>query len=126
MQRRISNQNWGRIRREAAVGCSEDERPFPIWPTLTVPAGFHLKPLEAVTVVEWLPETLDSDEHSREEQLSLRVCETCAERGRPNEPVYKMGMCEFCYKGLPHPKATRKQLITETGGQRPPSKSSLG
>lgn len=78
-------------------------------------------------MVEWLPETLDSDEHSCEEQLSLRVCETCAERGRPNEPVYKMEMCEFCYKGLPHPKATRKQLITETGGQRPPrSKSSLG
>ncbi len=90
------------------------------------PCGFSFKPLEAVTVVEWLPETLDSDEHSREAQHSLRVCETCAERGRPNEPVYKMGMCEFCYKGLPHPKATREQLITETRGQRPPrSKSSL-
>src|SRR5664279_644216 len=47
------------------------------------------------------------------------VCETCAERGRPNEPVYKMGMCEFCYKGLPHPKATRKEVLREreTGGK---------
>src|ERR1035438_4760788 len=41
------------------------------------------------------------------------VCETCAERGRPNEPVYKLGMCEFCYKGLRHPKATREQLAKE-------------
>jgi hypothetical protein len=47
------------------------------------------------------------------------VCETCAERGRPNEPVYKMGMCEFCYKGLRHPKATREQLAKERSGQRP-------
>ena len=47
------------------------------------------------------------------------VCETCAERGRPNEPVYKLGMCEFCYKGLRHPKATREQLAKERSGQRP-------
>src|SRR5271169_1883112 len=74
---------------------------------------------KVVTLVDWLPETLDSDEHSREEQHSLRapdICATCAERGRPNEPVYKMEMCEFCYKGRPHPKATREQLVTERVG----------
>jgi hypothetical protein len=48
-----------------------------------------------------------------------RVCETCAERGRPNEPVYKLRMCEFCYKGLRHPKATREQLAKERGRERP-------
>jgi len=40
---------------------------------------------ESPAVVDWLPETLDSNEHSREEQLSLRtpdICATCAERGR--------------------------------------------
>ena len=47
--------------------------------------------------------------------MSTGVCETCAERGRPNEPIYKMGMCEFCYKGLRHPKATREQLAKERG-----------
>ena len=41
---------------------------------------------------------------------------TCAEGGRPNEPVYKMGMCEFRYKGLPHPKATRDEVIRERRG----------
>ena len=49
---------------------------------------------------------------------STSSCETCAERGRPNEPVYKMGMCEFCFKGLRHPKATREQLAKETGRER--------
>src|ERR1035441_7471478 len=47
--------------------------------------------------------------------MGTGVCETCAERGRPNEPVYKMGMCESCYTGLRHPKATREQLAKETG-----------
>lgn len=83
---------------------------------------------ESPAMVDWLSETLDSDEHSREEQHSLRasdICATCAERGRPNEPVYKMEMCEFCYKGRPHPKATREQLVTErvggrTGSRHPP------
>ena len=83
---------------------------------------------ESRTMVDWLTETLDSDEHSREQQHSLRapdICAPCAERGRPNEPVYKMGMCEFCYKGQPHPKATREQLVTErvggrTGSRHPP------
>ena len=52
-------------------------------------------------------------------------CETCAERGRPNEPAYKLGMCEFCFKGLRHPKATREQLAKERGHERPTvSKSS--
>jgi hypothetical protein len=51
--------------------------------------------------------------------MSTSFCETCAERGRPNEPVYKLGMCEFCYKGLRHPKATREQLAKETTGQTP-------
>ena len=41
----------------------------------------------------------------------------CAEGGHPNEPVYKMGMCEFRYKGLPHPKATREEVIRERGGE---------
>ena len=50
--------------------------------------------------------------------MSNIFCETCAERGRPNEPVYKLGMCEFCYKGLRHPKATREQLARERGGER--------
>jgi hypothetical protein len=30
-----------------------------------------------------------------------------------------MGMCEFCYKGLPHPKATREEIIREKEGERP-------
>jgi hypothetical protein len=47
------------------------------------------------------------------------VCEACAERGRPNEPVYKMGLCEFCFKGLRHPKATREQLAKERGRELP-------
>ena len=51
--------------------------------------------------------------------IGTSVCETCAERGRPNEPVYKLGMCEFCYKGLPHPKATREELAKERGRERP-------
>ena len=51
--------------------------------------------------------------------MSTGVCETCAERGRPNEPVYKLGMCEFCYKGLRHPKATREELARERGRERP-------
>ena len=56
-------------------------------------------------------------EFTLEIPIGTGICETCAERGRPNEPVYKMGMCEFCHKGLPHPKATREQLVTErTGG----------
>jgi hypothetical protein len=29
-----------------------------------------------------------------------------------------MGMCEFCYTGLPHPKATREEIIRERGGGR--------
>jgi len=47
---------------------------------------------------------------------TLGVCETCFERGRPNEPAYKMGMCTFCYHGLPHPKATKEQLAREKMG----------
>jgi hypothetical protein len=50
--------------------------------------------------------------------MGASVCETCAERGRPNEPVYKMGMCEFCFKGLRHPKATREELAKERGRER--------
>jgi hypothetical protein len=54
--------------------------------------------------------------------IGTGVCETCAERGRPNEPVYKMGMCKFCYRGLPHPEAPSGQLKRErlgaTTGQR--------
>jgi len=46
-------------------------------------------------------------------------CETCAERGRPNEPVYKIGMCTFCYHGLPHPRATSEQLKRESKGLAP-------
>jgi len=62
---------------------------------------------------------------AQEELLNDCICETCAERGRPNEPVYKMGMCKFCYYGLPHPKATPEQLATEKMGayktyKRPP------
>ena len=48
--------------------------------------------------------------------IGADVCETCAERGRPHEPVYKMGMCEFCYKGWPHPKATAEELARERMG----------
>jgi hypothetical protein len=51
-----------------------------------------------------------------EDTINVCVCQTCAERGRPNEPVYKLGMCEFCYHGLPHPKATREQLARERMG----------
>ena len=51
--------------------------------------------------------------------IGAGICETCAERGRPNEPVYKMGMCEFCYKGLRHPKATKEQLAKERRGAKP-------
>ena len=51
--------------------------------------------------------------------MSTGVCETCAERGRPNEPVYKLGMCEFCFKGLRHPKATREELTRERGRELP-------
>jgi hypothetical protein len=29
-----------------------------------------------------------------------------------------MGMCEFCYTGLPHPKATREEIIREREGER--------
>jgi hypothetical protein len=48
--------------------------------------------------------------------IGTGVCETCAERGRPDEPVYKMGMCKFCYRGLPHPEATSGQLKRERLG----------
>ena len=51
-----------------------------------------------------------------QDRTSVSVCETCAERGRPNEPVYKLGMCEFCYKGLRHPKASSEQLARERLG----------
>ena len=51
-----------------------------------------------------------------ERPIGTGVCETCAERGRPNEPVYKMGMCKFCYNGLPHPNASREQLARERAG----------
>ena len=51
-----------------------------------------------------------------EESINPDVCETCVERGRPNEPVYRMGMCTFCYHGLPHPKATSEQLAQERLG----------
>jgi hypothetical protein len=57
-------------------------------------------------------------ELTREITIDTGNCETCAERGRPHEPVYKMGMCEFCYNDLPHPKATRKQLAKERAGSR--------
>jgi hypothetical protein len=57
-------------------------------------------------------------ERKLEMSIGTGVCETCAERGRPNEPVYKMGMCEFCYKGLPHPEATSGQLKRERMGAR--------
>jgi len=43
-------------------------------------------------------------------------CETCAERGRPNQPIYKMGMCSFCYRGVPHPQASAKELAQERMG----------
>ena len=52
----------------------------------------------------------------REDPVNLSVCETCAERGRPNEPVYRLGVCRFCYLGLPHPKATSEQLTRERMG----------
>ena len=68
-------------------------------------------------------------EFTREEPVGNDVCETCAERGRPNEPVYKMGMCEFCYKGWPHPNATREQLVRERAEQRtgqPPMHAARG
>ena len=51
-----------------------------------------------------------------EEPINQGVCETCAERGRPNEPVYKLSMCTFCYHGKPHPEATAKQLALERMG----------
>jgi hypothetical protein len=53
------------------------------------------------------------------------ICETCAERGRPHEPVYKMGMCEFCYKGLPHPEAPPGQLKRELLGAHARQRLSL-
>lgn len=43
-------------------------------------------------------------------------CETCAERGRRGEPVYKMGMCTFCYHGKPHPRANSGQVNRESLG----------
>lgn len=52
----------------------------------------------------------------REDRVSVGFCETCAERGRPNEPVYKMGMCIFCYHGKPHPRATMEQVKQESKG----------
>src|ERR1035441_10616865 len=48
--------------------------------------------------------------------IATGVCEACAGRGRPNQPVYKIGLCEFCYHGLPHPSATLQQLATERIG----------
>ena len=55
---------------------------------------------------------------SLEIPIGSEACETCAERGRPNEPVFKMGLCEFCYKGLTHPRATQEQLDKERMGGR--------
>ena len=53
-------------------------------------------------------------EFALEEPFGRRdVCDTCAERGRP---VHKLGMCKFCYYGLPHPNATREQLAREKTG----------
>jgi hypothetical protein len=37
------------------------------------PCGFSFKPQELVILAEWLPETLDSDKHSREAQHLLRA-----------------------------------------------------
>ena len=48
--------------------------------------------------------------------IATGVCEACAERGRPNQPVYKIGLCEFCYHGLPHPNAPLEQLTREKIG----------
>ena len=59
-----------------------------------------------------------------ENPIGTIFCETCAERGRPDEPVYKMGMCEFCFKGLRHPKATIEQLAKERGREAPDSSAS--
>jgi hypothetical protein len=56
--------------------------------------------------------------------VGIGVCETCAERGRPNEPVYKLGMCEFCYQGLRNPKSNREELAKERGRERPFSRAS--
>jgi len=55
-------------------------------------------------------------EVTQEDPTNVGVCETCAERGRPNEPVYKLGMCKFCYLGLRHPNATSEQLAKEGVG----------
>ena len=52
-------------------------------------------------------------EATQEDTINAGECETCAERGRPNEPVYKLGMCKFCYLGLRHPNATAEQLARE-------------
>jgi hypothetical protein len=49
----------------------------------------------------------------RRDRGSVGFCETCAERGRPSEPVYKMGMCTFCFRGQPHPRATLEQVEQE-------------
>jgi TPR repeat protein/ribosomal protein S14 len=50
------------------------------------------------------------------ERIPPRFCEACAERGRPNEPVHKIGLCRFCFHGLPHPEATAEQQTTERIG----------
>jgi hypothetical protein len=66
-----------------------------------------------------LSESADGESRSAavQEQLNeVCVCETCAERGRPNEPVYKIGMCTFCYHGSPHPKASSEELARERMG----------
>jgi len=57
--------------------------------------------------------------------ISANVCETCVERGRPNVPVYKMKMCEFCHKGVSHPNATKEQLEKERVGGRYESRAAF-
>ena len=76
----------------------------------------YLRNLRQVATASILTLRAATVEVTQEDSINVGVCETCAERGRLNEPVYKMGMCKFCYLGLRHPKATPEQLAREGVG----------
>ena len=84
-------------------------------PLIVITAHWTMPSVEVSEMINELRPIIDL----KEDSVRVGFCETCAERGRPNEPVYKIGMCTFCYHGLAHPRATSEQLKRESKGLAP-------
>ena len=69
-------------------------------------------------------------EFTLEEPFGTGVCETCAERGRPNEPVYKLGDVQILLSRLAASQSDREAAGERANGRlcnalvkpRPPSR----